>query len=56
MFVSHLLALSAFDVATLQTSTAGWIVIVIAWSIIQALWLAGSFLSAQRASQSTHKR
>jgi hypothetical protein len=47
------MALSASEVDMLQTSTVGWIVIAIAWSIIEALRLAGSFLTAKAASQST---
>jgi hypothetical protein len=56
MFAPHVIALSASELDTLQTSTVGWIVIVIAWSIIEAVWLAGSFLTARRASQSTDER
>jgi len=56
MFASFVMALGASDVDRLQTSTMGWIVIAVAWFIIEALWLAGSFLNARRASQSTDKR
>lgn len=56
MFAPHVMALSASEVASLQTSTVGWIVIAIAWCIIEALWLAGSFLTARTASQSTDKQ
>lgn len=42
------MALSASEVDNLQTSTVGWIVIAIAWCIIEALWLAGSFLTARK--------
>jgi hypothetical protein len=42
----------ALEVGWFHRSTLGWIVIAIAWSIIGALWLAGSFLTAHRASQS----
>jgi hypothetical protein len=50
------MALSASEVIGLQTSMIGWIVIAIAWSIIEALWLAGSFLTAKTSSQSIDKR
>ena len=52
MFALHLIALTS-EVDGLNPSTVGWMVIAIAWSIIGALWLAGSFLAAQRASQSS---
>jgi hypothetical protein len=50
MFAINFTALAS-EVGWLHPSTVGWIVIAIAWSIIGALWLAGSFLSAQRDSQ-----
>jgi hypothetical protein len=37
MFAPHVMALSASEVDRLQTSTVGWIVIAIAWSIIGAM-------------------
>ena len=52
MFALNLMALAS-EVGGLYPSTVGWMVIAIAWSIIGALWLAGSFLTAQRASQSS---
>ncbi len=48
----NFIALGPSEVERLQTSTVGWIVIAIAWSVVGALWLAGSLLTAQRASQS----
>ena len=50
--VLNFIALGPSEVERIQTSTVGWIVIAMAWSIIGALWLAGSLLTAQRASQS----
>lgn len=55
MFALHLMAVAS-EVSWLHPSTLGWIVIAIAWSIIGSLWLAGSFLAAQRASQSSGPR
>ena len=52
MFALNLMVVAS-EVGWLDQSTLGWIVIAIAWSIIGALWLAGSFLSAQRALQSS---
>lgn len=51
MFALNLIALAS-ELDGFYPSTAGWIVIAIAWSIIGSLWLAGSYLRAQRASQS----
>ena len=45
MFVLNLIALAS-EVDGLYPSTVGWMVIAVAWSIIGALWLAGSFLTA----------
>jgi hypothetical protein len=52
MFTLNLIALAS-EVEGLYPSSVGWMVIAVAWSIIGALWLAGSFLSAQRALQSS---
>jgi len=41
----------ASEVDGLFPTTVGWIVIAIAWSVVGALWMTGSFLT-QRASQS----
>jgi hypothetical protein len=46
MFALNLKAVAS-EVGWLHPSTLGWMVIAIAWSIIGALWLAGSFLTAQ---------
>jgi hypothetical protein len=53
MFVPHVMALGASEVDSLQTSTVGWIVIAIAWCIIEALWLAGSVLTARTDDNSS---
>jgi len=50
MFALNLMA-RASEVDGSSASAVGWIVIAIAWSIIGALWMAGSVLT-QRASQS----
>ena len=52
IFALNLVA-AVSEVGWLHPSTFGWMVIAIAWSIIGALWLAGSVLTAQRASQSS---
>ena len=52
MFALNLIAVAS-EVGWLHPSTLGWMVIAIAWSIIGALWLAGSFLTAHRTSQSS---
>lgn len=52
MFALNLIALAS-EGDELYPSNLGWMVIAIAWSIIGALWLAGSLLTAQRASQSS---
>ncbi len=43
----------ASEVGWLHPSTRGWMVIAIAWSIIGALWLAGSFLTAHGTLQTS---
>ncbi len=52
MFALNLIALAS-EVNGLYPSSVGWIVIAIAWSIVGTLWLAGSLMTAQRASQSS---
>ena len=52
MFASNLIAMAS-EVGWFDRSALGWIVVAIAWSLIGALWLAASFLTAQRASQSS---
>jgi hypothetical protein len=52
MFALNLIALAS-EVDGLYPSSVGWMVIAIAWSIIGGLWLTGSFLTAQRASQAS---
>jgi hypothetical protein len=52
MFTLNLMA-AASEVDWLHPSTLGWIVIAFVWSIIGALRLAGGFLTAKRASQSS---
>ena len=52
MFALNLMVVAS-EAGWFDPSTLGWIVIAIAWSIIGVLWLAGSFLTAQRASQSS---
>lgn len=51
MFALNLIALAS-EADGLYPTNLGWMVIAIAWSIIGALWLAGSLLAAQTASQS----
>jgi hypothetical protein len=52
MLALSLIALAS-EVDGSYLSTVGWMVIAIAWSIIGALWLAGSLLTSRRASQSS---
>lgn len=50
MFALNLMAMAS-EPGWFNRSTLGWMVIVIAWTIIGAVWMAANLLS-QRASQS----
>ena len=52
-FTVNFMALSTSEMEALQLSSVGWIVIAITWSVVGALWLAGGFLNARKAAQST---
>ncbi|HSE24892.1 MAG TPA: hypothetical protein VLB68_24745 [Pyrinomonadaceae bacterium] len=51
MFTLNLTAMAS-EVAGLDTSTVGWMIIAITLSITGVLWMAGGLLTGQRASKS----
>ena len=55
-FALNFIALTQSEVDQLQTSTVGWILIAVTWTVIGALWLAASLLSAPSAHGQATKR